>query len=248
MRKITLENIMKGVILPAVVAVSLVLGGDYLLNRASPKRAEGEIYEKEVKKVNVPPTHIPDFYTPVIGGGKKITKVRDYNPQLIKKIKELAKENYKDVMKALSTPEEVAVYCTKILQHGGNDIDMKQYEEQDYWASFKRVHENKIDDCDGGAVAAAAILNDNGYPPYILTMQCKGHGHAVFLYRNKEGKFGSLGIYRADCINPEEKSVKSLVDEIARNSGIDYNQFAIFDISKKFPDFIDNDKNNDVCR
>ena len=73
--------------------------------------------------------------------------------------------------------------------------------------------------------------------------------HALFLYKNTDGKFGSIGINKTDYVLPTMKTVESLSEKVARESGmgtlVDYE---VFDLGAVSPDFIDNDRNNSLMK
>ncbi|MDP2908006.1 MAG: hypothetical protein Q8O03_08795 [Nanoarchaeota archaeon] len=161
--------------------------------------------------------------------------------EIVHKVREAAKKDYKSVIKELKTPLDAKLYCTKILEYKDDSV---VYGKTDYWASFKYIHKNKKDDCDGGALAAAAILSDDGFPPYIAVLSKKetpDQAHAIFVYKTTGGKYGSLGINILDCF-----SGFNSIEEIVKFLG--YDSFQIYNISKRFPDYTDNDRNNDVRR
>ena len=158
----------------------------------------------------------------------------------------IADGSYKDVIRDLSSPLEAALYCTEVLKY---DKDINVYGVDSYFGSFKKIHENKRDDCDGGALAAAAILSDDGFPPYMLIikgdLKAQVKAHVVFLYKDKNGKYGSIGINRLDVNPPIFDSVDSLANKLAMDAGFSLNCYEIYDLSKVYSDFIDNDKDND---
>ena len=157
----------------------------------------------------------------------------------------IAEKDYSSVVRELKTPFEAGIYCTKFLKHGGDNADFIIYGKENYWASFKIIHKNKVDDCDGGAVAAAAILSDDWFPPYILVMSDKEKGHAVFLYQNQKGKYGSIGINNEDINPPIIDSLEELVRKIGKNIGMkDDINYEVYDLGSLHPDFIDNDLDN----
>jgi hypothetical protein len=161
--------------------------------------------------------------------------------EIVHKVRESAKKDYKSVIKELKTPLEAKLYCTKILEYKNDSV---VYGKNDYWASFKYIHKNKKDDCDGGALAAAAILSDEGFPPYIAVLSKKetpDQAHAIFVYKTTGGKYCSIGINVLDCLFKCDS-----MEELTNALGYDY--FQIYNISKRFPDYIDNDRNNDVRR
>lgn len=166
----------------------------------------------------------------------------EIDPKTIEKVYKVSKEDYKTVIKELKTPLEAAIYCIYVIE-GREDADWRLYGRYEYFASFKYIHDIKADDCDGGSVAAAAILSDNGFPPYIgILEQDEGDGHAIFVYK-KDGLYGSIGInisdYRFGYANVED-----LKDAIGKTLEQEFDTIEIYDLGKRFPDFIDNDKDN----
>ncbi len=166
------------------------------------------------------------------------------------RVLKIGKEDYKTVIKELKTPLEAMIYCTEVLKY---ESDEKVWGEEDYYASFKNIHQVKKDDCDGGALAAAAILSDNGFPPYIAILSNSdsnknddnSEAHAIFIYKTQEKKYCSIGINKEDFIQ-NAKNLKELMRIINLRLNSKYDQIMIYDLTKKYPDFIDNDTNNDV--
>jgi len=86
------------------------------------------------------------------------------------------------------------------------------YKPENFVAPFKLVHEKGRDDCDGYAVAAAALLSDNGYGQDLLYLYSTNtkveKAHIVYLY--KQGEY-----YRVNSQSNEERSIKSkTLDEL----------------------------------
>jgi hypothetical protein len=163
------------------------------------------------------------------------------NENDITRLKKLSKKDYDKVVKGISTPEEAMFYIMTNIQHTGINIDSVLYGENDYWASFKHIHENKKDDCDGGALTGAALLNDDNYPAYVLRMFKGEEGHMVFLFEDNNKKFYSLGYNPGDNILTGRNSIEELVKDIM--NGPDW-QYTIINMAKKHPNFINNDINN----
>ncbi len=177
---------------------------------------------------------------------KENTSYSDFSAEDLERVLCIAEKDYLSVIKELKTPLETAIYCTKFLKHGGEDYDLRVYGEKDYWASFRRVHENREDDCDGGAVAAAAILSDDGFPPEMLIIRNSANSHVVFIYENQHHKYGSLGINGSDCNLPVEDSIESLAQKIGKSVGFSNDiKYDIIYLGDLFPDFIGNAVNND---
>jgi hypothetical protein len=212
------------------------------------------IQPKFLEEVVLCPEISVDEMEPVDFDLKEQARVDDIPLEIAVKVKYLAivESDYRNIIKRISTPVEAAAYCTEVLSHGGNDIDQEVYGFSDYSASFRVIHErahknNGVtkDDCDGGALAAAALLSDDGFKPYILYIDGKTIGHVVFVYKNMDGKFGSIGINKED-VHPANESIDSLVKKIFKPVDATFTKYDIFDISIKFPDYIYNDKNNDL--
>jgi hypothetical protein len=187
----------------------------------------------------------------------KFNKIR-YSPKKFKNIeflehfkniKKKSKLNYKETLKKINTIEEAMTYCSHILKYGGNHFDSIQYNTNDYWASFKQIHKLKIDDCEGGAFAAAALLKDNKFPPYILTLFRKTKtnktiGHATFIYKTNKNYYGSIGIVNEDNAYPKYKTIEALVNKITKHRKNKFLYYKIFDLNKQCPSFIDNNIDN----
>ncbi|HIG94129.1 MAG: hypothetical protein QT05_C0048G0046 [archaeon GW2011_AR13] len=159
------------------------------------------------------------------------------NLEYSKKIRNM---NYEEVIKEIKTPKEATKYLTEFLSY---KTDKEQYGEKNIYLSFKHIHKNEIDDCNGGALTAAALLSDDGYEPLVLTMLEKGGekpnpsmGHIIFIYK-KENKWGTLGINPSDCQEPKYSSIEEIVQR--------YNFITYFikNIKEEYPDYIDNDIN-----
>ncbi len=111
--------------------------------------------------------------------------------------------------------------------------DITNYGEENYIASFKVINDRRKDDCDGGAIAAAALLSDDGYAPLMLFMNPKNRkepGHAIFIYR-ENGLIGCLGISKSDCIRPRFNNL----EEVTRYFG--FNEYGLINLDKVSPDW-----------
>jgi hypothetical protein len=176
-------------------------------------------------------------------------KPTDVDKKYIDDIKKIAEGPFDQVVARLNTPTDAAIYCTKVLTHGGDGYDNKTFGGE-YWASGRVTHQSKLGDCDDGAVAAASLLADDGYPPYVLVMNglnSKGESacHAVFVYQNEHG-FGSIGINESDIQPPPCDTLDALLGKISRDSGITYYKYTLYDLRPEHPDFATNNINNSV--
>jgi hypothetical protein len=175
----------------------------------------------------------------------EIFQSRESYNERVKKIKSIQYNNYKDMLSEVKDVRDAEIYCTKILVKDPNPLietDKLVYGEEDYWASFKESFTNRLGDCDDGAIAAAALLYDNGFHPYFLRLCGRKEDHLVFLYKNKEGRFGTVGINPQDC--QESKDINDLINKFNRNypeQGIF--TYDILDGERIFPDAIDKEGN-----
>jgi len=146
---------------------------------------------------------------------------------------------YVEAIRAVKTPRQAQDYIRNNITYAD---DKETYGEEEYIASFKRIHEGGRDDCDGAAFAAAALLSDNDYRPLILSVfrDVPGsnvrEGHSLFLYIDGN-KWGTLGV---DPTNDSLPKYSSIV-EIVRKHNCEY--FVLSDISKHYADWLDNDIN-----
>ena len=153
--------------------------------------------------------------------------------------KNIKSMNYREVISQIKTPEQARKYLLDYLTFVP---DQKNFGEEDYIASFRRIHENGGDDCDGGVITAAALLRDNGYPPLSLCMYKKEHslnnlgGHAIFIYK-KDGKWGTLGILKYDCQSPQYNSVEEIVSKYG------FDKFKVVNVEAEYPDWLNNNIN-----
>lgn len=147
----------------------------------------------------------------------------------------ISKMSYVEVIERIKTPQEAKKYILGYLEYKD---DISNWGQVDYWASFSRIHKNGSDDCEGGAFAAAALLQDNGYPPLMLAFGefGKKSGHAVYIYK-ENGKWGTLGIDITDCHDAKYDTV----DDIVRSYGGDY--YNVYNLENTNVDWLNTDLN-----
>jgi predicted transglutaminase-like cysteine proteinase len=160
----------------------------------------------------------------------------------LNKINAIKYNDYKDMLSEVKDVEDAEIYCTKVMQHAGKNSDKIMYGKEDYWASFKQSYYLRLQDCDDATVAAAALLQDNGFHPYFLKLDGKESGHMVFLYKDKEGKFGTIGINDVDCKRPESKNIEDLFKEFNKDYNEKFLSYKILDAQEIFPDAIDKEQ------
>lgn len=167
------------------------------------------------------------------------------------KIKSIKNTDYEGMISEVKDPRDAKIYLLKYLTKNTNpfiNVDEKLYGNEDYWASFKESFMKNGGDCDCGTIAAAALLYDNGFHPYFLELLGDLGGHIVFVYKNKDKKFGALGIYDHDCIEPKYKSIKSLYKKINKGFEIGFNSYVIFDAQDIFPEAINREGNYNLYK
>jgi hypothetical protein len=185
---------------------------------------------------------------------------KECTPAEIQQIIALASAPFQDVQGAITTPAQAALYCERILVHGGVSIDKDRF-GIDWWMSGEQTHANLKCDCDDAAVAAASLLKDDGYPPYVLVvrglekksfMMPPGKigvaevpfAHALFLYKTEEGMFGSIGINRFDRRKPSTDSFDVFITSLSKDMACEIGSCVIYDVGLVHPDYDTNLLNN----
>ncbi|MDP3728447.1 MAG: hypothetical protein Q8R18_03245 [bacterium] len=143
------------------------------------------------------------------------------------KITPYDKMSYQEMIAQIHTPEEVQDYISHYIT--------KEEEEEPYAYSFRLFHERRKGDCSEAVVAAAALLIDDGYPPYALIFRSHylhSDKHGIFVYE-REGYWGSLGINNSDVIPPFYT-----LEKLAAKFGM-YREYAFVRLSvEDFPGWI----------
>ncbi len=166
---------------------------------------------------------------------------------------ELGIMSYEQLLGSRLSPRDVAICCTRVLKHFGGAYDHDTYKE-DFWQSGKVTWEIKGGDCDDGMLFAAALLN-NRFRPYALIMSDGlfqngrfasrlNSAHAVFIYKSKEGYFGSIGLNETDVTYPKFRTVREVVNEIGNKNNVVWGSYEVYDIDESDFDFINGKENN----
>ncbi len=159
-----------------VLLAGLAIGAGYLLDRKSDIQVPRE--RETVSQVSArsePP------------------KPKEPSPELREKI---------ETATQLSIPLQAAKYVVE-------NIEYKKDSEENYpekrsgrrYVSLGRILETGKGNCMEGFSAIAAILEDDDFEPtgfFIRPVEPKGDGHVVFLYKGKDGRYGTAGISSAD--------------------------------------------------
>ena len=150
--------------------------------------------------------------------------------------------DYKEAIKEINTPEQDILYRDYFLKYN-DSVSLYGIEKcvkyQDgrygYDASFKQTHEKGQGNCFGIAVAMAAMLTDNEYPPLILYLKkpfsdlernfAREAGnrfmenapnelsHAIYIYQ-KDGKWGCIGAGSLEDREPKYNKLKDMVKSL----------------------------------
>lgn len=223
--------------LPLVGLTALILSLPGCVSYSNMTETKNSIRAREIGIEEMEGVYVAPFSAK---GGKEISE-DDVNY-----VNQLIVPDYKSTIKLISNPLEASVYCSKLIEYTD---DAKSYGEGDFWASFQRIHESKKDDCDGAAVAAAAMLSDDGFPPYIAVVNGLKDGkkkicHAFFVYMNQDGLIGGCGHNDRDNFPPACRSFESVLDSVS-SERYRYNTLVVYDFSGSIGDLISGNKNND---
>ena len=141
-------------------------------------------------------------------------------------VKRMKSMSYLEVLASVTTPAKVKRYVRECLAY---EYDTDVYGD-DYWASFRVIHARKRDDCDGGAIAAAALLNESKYEVYLLKVQESkenGSAHMVCVYETNEGLFGCISITERECMT-QEKDLTTILSLF----GKEFDEYRLKNVSK----------------
>ena len=128
-----------------------------------------------------------------------------------------------EVIKYIKTPKKVQHYLDHHLETG-------EFEKGE---SFAENHLDRKGLCIDYALAAAALLSDDGYKANILILsQRNTPSHALFLYKEND-HFGVLG---NSSIPARYGSINELVKAISEKNYWDFYKYAIVDLDATFPD------------
>lgn len=119
----------------------------------------------------------------------------------------------------VSAPDEAAEIIDMRIRRKA-DARMVKFDD---WRSLSESLAGEEGDCDDWAIASAALLADDGYPPKILIVGTvriffdtqkrlarRGYCHAVHLLE-KDGLYGANGVNRCDKITPQFRTIEEVV-------------------------------------
>ncbi len=202
-----------------IIGLSTSLGINSLANKRETLNSVTPIY-KTISELKVPATLYP------ISSEEYSKPTPDYN-----------KINYQTAIRLTDTPGQVQFdFLNEFLTYDykkAKRSNEKSLQKKDN--DFREIYSKKKGVCVDYAVSAAALLQDNGYPPLILVLSNKEQpekGHAVFLLKDKETNlFGALGNtpFLRDYF-----SVKELVKNIKFRDNITFDKYAIVNLDDNF--------------
>lgn len=134
-----------------------------------------------------------------------------------------------DVIREVSTPEEAQRFINKYVEYD----DSRSETDGVTCYSLKKLLEMGSGVCrDAGACGIPAMLKDNGYPSFYVTIKdgSSPEGHGVFVYE-KGGKWGSAGINAADYYDAKFDSLDDLMKTIAADFSMTYIGYWLHDLS-----------------
>jgi hypothetical protein len=129
----------------------------------------------------------------------------------------------------INTPTGVQNYIIRNIDYRPC---LEIYGKGNFWASPALTLQSRAADSAGAAILAAALLGDDGYPPYILRMYgpvtstfSPEPRWTLFLYQ-VDGRYGSIGSRRSDY----RGAVFEGIDELVKDAG--YAGYDLYDVSR----------------
>jgi hypothetical protein len=110
------------------------------------------------------------------------------------------------ILKRCSTPERTQKWINALAYNWERD-------GKSTLKSFRRVARERNAHCLEGALCAAAILSQHGFPPLLLCMEARDIDHNLFVYRQR-GRWGAVAQSRDENLRsrpPEHRTLRDLV-------------------------------------
>ena len=153
-----------------------------------------------------------EVYLTKLSEAPEVVKVTNYFKKINYNLDSAPSDDYfknfssQEIAKNIKTPEQAQFYLNNHMHYGffADKDEFSQVRCSDpfkliYPRSFKDIHEKGKGVCIDYAIAAAALLGDDGYLPQVLFLYNKGEdaGHMVFLYecrQNNRVKYATAGL------------------------------------------------------
>lgn len=149
-----------------------------------------------------------------------------------------ADKSVSELISMVSSPKDAQQYID----------DLVDYRKLNYIPSFHKTEMDKYGDCVAGSVAIAAMLQDNGYPSYLLRVAPSvGESHIVFAWQDRStGLWRSAGINKDDFLRESVygdsvyaqrprpvgyASIEDLAKATSKRMGYDYTGYILQDVS-----------------
>lgn len=92
--------------------------------------------------------------------------------------------------------------------------------------SFRRVVRDGVAHCMEGALVAASVLREHGYPPRLLCMEAKDIDHMIFPYRDGFGLLGAVAQSRDPNLRGRKPQYRTLRDLVMSYYPYYFNYFS----------------------
>jgi hypothetical protein len=209
------EMLGKKYIIPGII----VDGGCIELLDTAPRilNEEDINYKERVKEKNNYKTILPNEIKPIVSE-KSLDNL--FNPWEIDYSK-LTPEQAIEIVKTVQQAEDYNNF------HFSFDVGISKNN------SFSENHKDRKGNCVDYATNVAALLSNDGYPPYVLFMRGEKDSDAVFLYRTKKGfaiKDTPLGLFGSS-----HNTLDDLIGKYNLYKGKNYDSYFIADLDKTFP-------------
>lgn len=114
-------------------------------------------------------------------------------------------DKFRIISRKYSNPEKVQ----KLIRTFKYNNEPKGETLNSAWETFK----NKSAHCFEAAFMAAAILEQKGYPPLVVSLESKDNlDHVIYVYKNKNNKWGSIACSRDEGLHGRKPVFRSARD------------------------------------
>lgn len=144
------------------------------------------------------------------------------------------------IVERVETPHQAFSWLQTNVAYVGDPSKLKSspHGRLDDWGSLQRTTELGLGDEDEFAIASAAMLADNGYPPKILLLEGKltVNGREYFMPHTvhlleRRGKYGSVGTNEGDTqLIPEHDTIEALLDSWDIGEGVRFDRYKVVDL------------------
>ena len=185
------------------------------------------------------------FKTIPVNNLSYIKKMPPTDTKIIENV-DYSKMTAQEVIAFVKTPAQAQHYLSNHFSYDlkeASGFNMIFFNVGTKGESFKHNHAKRKGICIDYAIAAAALLSDDGYPPLLLFLKRPKGMHVCFLYRTEEG-FGAFGTW---AIEPRYKTVEELVIDLDYPK---YDYYCVVNLDEQFENrqWIDGDVDLQMLR